>query len=131
MDPSLEYISTQNFHWLSSPGCFVLIDRYRHPPPLSSYSVSLVCGMYTMFSKPTLFLIYFIYLLRPLSSCSPHWNSTVLSIPAFSASSFPFSFLALHFFFCLHTRLLLVIGLLSVASTYLAASTTWYQRQSQ
>jgi hypothetical protein len=104
-------------------GCFVLIDRYRHPPPLSSYSISLVCGMYTMLSKPTLFLIYSIYPLRPLSSCLPHWNSNILSIPAFSASTFSFSFLASRFLVCLHARLLLVIGLLSVASSYFSAST--------
>ena len=53
------------------------------------YSISLVCGMYTMLPKPTPQLTNSICSFRPLSSCSPHWNSTILSIPASLVSTVP------------------------------------------
>ena len=80
--------------------------------------------MYTLLSKTTLPLRYSIYPPRSLSSCLPRWNSTMLSIPAFSASNSPSSFLVSHFLVCLHAHLLLAIGLLSVSPTYISASTT-------
>ena len=86
--PLMEYISTQTF---TGHGCFVLINRCGCTCLLfvSLYSISLVCGMYTMLPKPTPQLIYSICSFRPLSSCSPHWNSTILSIPASLASTVP------------------------------------------
>jgi hypothetical protein len=108
--PLMQYISTQTF---SGYGCFVLIDRYRYTYRyrilllVPFYSISPVCGMYTMFPRPTLQLACSIYPFRPLSSCSPHWNSTILSVPACSASTVPISFLASCFLVCFHACLLL------------------------
>ena len=75
-------------------------------------------------SEPTPQLVYTACPFRLLSSCSPHWNSTMLSIPASVAPTFPCfppSFLLLYLLSCSPT---VSFCLLSVASTYLSASTT-------
>ena len=106
--PLSEHISTQTY---TGYGFFVL------------FLINRVWHVYYV-SEPTPQLVYTTCPFRLLSSCSPHWNSTMLSIPASLAPTFPCfppSFLLFYLLSCSPT---VSFGLLSVASTYLSASTT-------